>query len=54
METVFARRCLDAFRYMLLDRDPSVNRDRAAAGLQIHRADDADRPFGLPKVQRRG
>lgn len=32
----------------------SVNRDRAAAGLQVYRTDNADRSIGFSEMQRRG
>lgn len=32
----------------------SVNRDRAAAGLQVYRTDNAARSIGFPEMQRRG
>lgn len=32
----------------------SVNRDRAATGLQVYRADNADRSIGFSEMQRRG
>lgn len=32
----------------------SVNRDRAAAGLQVYRTDNAARSIGLSEMQRRG
>lgn len=31
----------------------SVNRDRAAAGLQVYRTDNADRSIGFSEMQRR-
>lgn len=32
----------------------SVNRDRAAAGLQVYRTDNAAQSIGFPEMQRRG
>lgn len=32
----------------------SVNRDRAAAGLQVYRTDNAARSIGFSEMQRRG
>lgn len=32
----------------------SVNRDRAAAGLQVYRTDNAARSIGFSQMQRRG
>lgn len=32
----------------------SVNRDRAATGLQVYRTDNADRSIGFSEMQRRG
>lgn len=43
-----------AWRIRVIRGVTSVNRDRAATGLQVYRADNADRSIGLSEMQRRG
>lgn len=42
------------FRVCVISSVTCVNRDRAAAGLQVYRTDNAARSIGFSEMQRRG